>query len=169
VEPAGAKRGRFIIEHVYKDKLEHDVTVTVTDNGGLSAQATRVLNSPLVNTTPVTTISLRGGVSSGQVVVATFTDRNPSAVPSDHSAVILWGDGTSSVGTVERVSRSARGSMWRVVGSHTYANPTSVAYYAATVTVTDGGSSFTTSNTRFSVRRYPGGSHSPNFGGGSAG
>jgi hypothetical protein len=88
------------------------------------------------------------------VVVATFTNLDPAALPTDHSAVILWGDGTSSVGQVQLVSTTAAGSMWQVVGSHTYANPTSAAYYTATVTVTDReGSSFTTSNTRFRVRR----------------
>src|SRR5262249_2597228 len=42
VEPTATSPGRLTLGHVYPDVLDHTVTVTVTDNGGLSAQASRV-------------------------------------------------------------------------------------------------------------------------------
>ncbi|HET6881475.1 MAG TPA: CHRD domain-containing protein, partial [Pirellulales bacterium] len=48
--------------------------------------------------------------------VASFTSSNTAAVASDFMAVIDWGDGSVSIGTV-----TANGSGFNVVGSHTYA------------------------------------------------
>jgi hypothetical protein len=66
--------------------------------------------------------------------MATFTDADPNGTVSDYSAVIAWGDGQSSGGTV-----AVNGSGFKVTGTHTYQNGGS---YTATVTVNDlGGAS----------------------------
>jgi hypothetical protein len=62
-------------------------------------------------------------------VVATFSTSNPAEPVSDFTAVITWGDGTSSAGTV--TSNSLGG--FTVSGSHEYATP---GAFALTVTIT---------------------------------
>jgi hypothetical protein len=42
VEPTATSPGRINIGHLYSDTLPHTVTLTVTDNGGLSSQASEV-------------------------------------------------------------------------------------------------------------------------------
>ena len=64
-------------------------------------------------------------------VIATFSDANPADTAGDYSALIEWGDGASSAGTV----RGAGGSYY-VVGSHGY---TYAGTYSARVTVLDEG------------------------------
>ena len=57
---------------------------------------------------------------NSSAVVATFTSNNPSAVASDFSATINWGDGTStSTGTV--IADPAASGQFDVIGGHTYA------------------------------------------------
>jgi hypothetical protein len=68
-----------------------------------------------------------GAEASG--TVATFTDPDKSASASEYSAMIEWGDGESSVGTVSGGSGS-----FSVSGKHTYAEEGS---YTITVAITD--------------------------------
>ncbi len=141
----------------------YPVTVTVTDNTGGNSFTTsntsfNVTDAALTNTTPVQTFSAVEGASTGQVVLATFTDADPYAVASDYTVnVTNWGDATEGTPTVtvQELPASAAGSNWEVLGSTTYAEANFVAgtTYPVTVTVTDntGGNSFTTSNTSFNV------------------
>jgi hypothetical protein len=55
-------------------------------------------------------------------VIATFSDSNPSALVSDFTAVIDWGDGTQSDGVVSSPSSGVLG----VTGDHTYTTAESV-------------------------------------------
>ncbi|HEY0553643.1 MAG TPA: hypothetical protein VGG20_05215, partial [Thermoanaerobaculia bacterium] len=61
--------------------------------------------------------------------VATFTDANTTNVASDFTAVIDWGDGHTSAGTV-----SGGGGTFTVSGTHTYA---ASGHFTVTVTLTD--------------------------------
>jgi hypothetical protein len=71
-----------------------------------------------------------GEQSSFNGVVATFTDDNPSAAPSDFVAVIDWGDGSStSIGTI-----TENAGTFSVSGQHTYDDE---GTFAATVTITE--------------------------------
>jgi hypothetical protein len=85
------------------------------------------------------------GNSSGNQIVATFTDNNPNAPASDFPSsnlVINWGDNTTSNGTIQLVSRSSSISTWNVIGSHTYAE---LGQFNISVTITDvDGSTLTT-------------------------
>src|SRR5262249_51249574 len=93
--------------------------------------------------------------STGSVVLATFTDGNPSAPLADFTPTVNWGGtllGTPTV-AVQLVSRTASVSNWEVLGSATYAEK---GNYVASVTVADiGGSKFTTSNSTISVADAP--------------
>jgi hypothetical protein len=67
-----------------------------------------------------------GGLVSG--TVATFTDADPTATAADYTAVIDWGDGSSSSGAI------TGSSTFSVSGAHTYAEE---GAYAISVTITD--------------------------------
>jgi hypothetical protein len=72
--------------------------------------------------------------------VATFTDAMPGRVPSNFTAAINWGDGSSSAGTV-----TGSAGRFAVNGSHTYARPGS---YPTTIAIADvGGASASTRGT----------------------
>jgi hypothetical protein len=76
--------------------------VTVADDDNLSSSGTTVTGSP--------------GVALSNVTVATFTDSNTATPAGEFTAMIDWGDGTTSTGTV-----SGSGGSFSVTDSHTYA------------------------------------------------
>jgi streptogramin lyase len=77
-----------------------------------------------------TTFEARAG-KSVNATVATFTDADPNARARDYDALISWGDGDRSYGTVQRL---ADGS-FAVKGKHTYAKKGS---RKVVVRITDG-------------------------------
>lgn len=76
-----------------------------------------------------TAVSGTEGAGLSSVVVATFTDADAGAVPSDYSATIDWGDGASSTGSIGGTAGD-----FSVTGSHTYAK---YGDYAVTTQITD--------------------------------
>lgn len=102
--------------HTYAEEGNYNVTTTLTDAGGALASAVSPMN--------VGDAALSGsGIAASAVENATFTanlasfmDSDPNATLSDYSAVIAWGDGTSSAGTV---SPNGQGG-YVVSGSHLY-------------------------------------------------
>src|SRR5262249_44533851 len=112
----------------------------VDDGNSLSIQAIQfvVADASLHNVMPTRTRFLQPGISYGPIVVAMFSDSNPFAPLSDFSAVIGWGDGTTSTGAFVLVSRTAIQSTWEVVGSHTYALRSRLGVaYTVTVSIYD--------------------------------
>jgi hypothetical protein len=102
--------------HTYSAVQSFSVTVTLTDDtpGTATATANSTANvSEALTVTPVTFAPTEGTAFSG--TVATFTDTSPSLTPTDFTATIAWGDGTSSAGTVT----GSNGS-FTVTGSHSY-------------------------------------------------
>ena len=77
-----------------------------------------------------TTFEARAG-KTVNATVATFTDGDPNARPGDYEALISWGDGDRSYGTVQR---RADGS-FAVKGKHAYAKQGS---RKVVVRITDG-------------------------------
>jgi len=76
--------------------------------------------------------------------VATFTDANLNAPASDFTAIITWGDGATSTGTI-----AANGNgVFSVIGAHTYADEGS---YALNVAIADKGGSMTTATSMATV------------------
>jgi hypothetical protein len=136
--------GEFIISgsHTYQAAGSDPITVTLTDLGG-------TFNSTLVNeggvTVPVTTqldaipavsdhtadvsvAALELGSTSPVTatagtpvtgVLATFTNANGSADPSDYSATINWGDGSGLTGAKITLSDGT----FSISGTHVYAAP----------------------------------------------
>src|SRR5207249_2654516 len=121
------------------------LSVTVNDVGGsplVSSKTTvNVTDAALTDTSTAKTVSVPLGSSTGTIVLATFTDANPSAPLSDYTPSVDWGGtltGTPSA-SVQLVSRTTTTSTWQVVGNATYAT---IGTYIVNVTVSDvGGSS----------------------------
>ncbi len=90
--------------------------------------------------TPVNAIA--GAQFSGQV--ATFTDADPAGTPSDYTATIDWGDGSTSAGTIIDVPSGG----FAVDGSYTYAN---VGTYSTSITIKDVGGSTATATSSANV------------------
>jgi hypothetical protein len=144
--------------HTYAEAGSYsiDVKVQETDN---PATATMSTATATVGDAGLA-VAGQGTLSSGALfsgAVATFTDANTAAAPSDFSATIDWGDGTTSTGTITGSAGS-----YNVSGSHTY---TSSATHTVTVTVTDVDGSHATATTTIVVTvtgpQGPGGATGP--------
>jgi len=82
----------------------------------------------VITASPVNFSAAEQSLFSG--AVATFTDDNPAAAPSDFVAVIDWGDGSStSIGTI-----TENAGTFSVSGQHTYDDE---GTFSATVTITE--------------------------------
>jgi uncharacterized protein (TIGR03118 family) len=77
-------------------------------------------------------------------VVASFTDADPSSVPSDFAATIDWSDGTSTEGAINLVGGTGMENHFQVAGDHIYAEEGSYPVY---VTLTTRGNNPQTVNT----------------------
>ena len=152
----GGSQWEVVGSATYLATGNHTVTVKVSDRAmGLTTNNTtiNVAAAPLSDTTPLRTVNAIEGNSTGNVVLATFTDANPYAAATDFAANVNWGGtlvGTAIV-TVQPVSHGdqCQSQQWQVVGSAVYATPGS---YNVTVMVTSaGGSTFQTANTSFCI------------------
>jgi hypothetical protein len=106
-------------DHTYSSSGTFAVTVSVTHE---SAPVVTAISSAVVS--PTIVVKATGGFLvhdvegqvSGSQTVATFKASGGVTNPSLFSAIIAWGDGNSSVGSV-----SFAGGVFTVTGSHTYA------------------------------------------------
>jgi hypothetical protein len=153
--------------HLYAEEGTYNVSITVTDDGGRTATITgsaTVADAALTDLTPKTTYNATEGSSTGQQVLATFSDANPAAPQSDFSATVSWGGALLGTPTfsIQHVSVSSSASIWEVLGSATYAEE---GTYTVSTTVKDvGGESISTSNTSFKVADASLAAHgAPNF------
>jgi hypothetical protein len=94
-----------------------------------------------------TTVQATAGVPfSG--TIDTFFDSNPGGSASDFTALINWGDGTQTTGTVTSAGSSSNGPVFNVTGTHDYAKQ---GTFSATVSVSDWGGSTQSSRLSFQV------------------
>jgi uncharacterized protein (TIGR03118 family) len=138
--------GRFRVAgtHTYSSAGAFTIGVTVRDNEHNSVSDTStatVADVPLsaqgtpVRATPRTTFT-------GSP--ATFTDTNPNATAGQFRAVIAWGDGTTSTGTVVAHGATTRDATFLVSGSHAYSRK---GTFLVTITIVDQGGSQATATT----------------------
>jgi PKD repeat protein len=95
--------------------------------GILLALAAGPAGASVITASPVNFSASEQSLFSG--TVATFTDDNPAATPADFVAVIDWGDGSSSIGTI-----TENAGTFSVSGQHTYDDE---GTFSATVTITE--------------------------------
>jgi len=86
------------------------------------------------------------------LVVARFLDEDPGGKSADYRVSIDWGDGTTSVGTVQKDPNSA--IAYTVTGSHRYAV---AGQYQIKVTIEDLGGAATRNLSELPSRFFPGG------------
>ena len=89
------------------------------------------------------TVNVPEGVSSGPIVVATVTDANPFGVVGDLLATIVWGDGSTSPGTIAQ--SGGVGTPFTVTGSHVFLKEG--AYPTQVLVSSNGGSSVSATGT----------------------
>ena len=131
--------GSIADTHVYATFGTYTVTVTVTDNGGLSSTQTFQIVVGNVGPTlnPIASETTNEGSTVGLGPV-TFTD--PGTLDT-HTATVNWGDGTSTEAATVTESPfgppgSTSGQTGSIADTHVYAT---FGTYTVTVTVTDNG------------------------------
>jgi hypothetical protein len=115
--------------HTYAHEGSFTVTVTITETSSLasiSATATATVSDVLTGS-PLVFPAFAKIPFTGEV--ATFTDTETTNTAADFVAVIHWGDGSMSPGTI-----AGGGGAFTVSGSHTYANSGS---FPVSVTLTE--------------------------------
>jgi len=128
--------------HTYATQASLVTSVTVTDTAlalnTATGTSTATVTDSAINATGVTLPALGTGQAFTEPV-ATFTDANPAAPVSQFSALIDWGDTSSSAGTITQPGGA--GTVFDVSGTHTYATS---GGYTVSVTISDpGGASAT--------------------------
>lgn len=83
------------------------------------------------------TLFTEEGAPLVDVLVGSFTDLDPNSDPAEFLAVIDWGDGTSSLGTILPDPRGLAGATYRVLGTHPGSGYDTEGFYEIRVTVTD--------------------------------
>ena len=134
--------------HAYAEEGVFTITVTVQDTLGTTAQATaigKVRDAALTSAAAV--IAVNEGATFNNTV-ATFNDANTAAPLGDFTAVIQWGDGTSSNGTIV----SDGGGAFHVNASHVWHHK---SVPNVTVVISDVGSSKTTSTYTATIADAP--------------
>jgi len=123
--------------HTYAATGTDTATVVISDDspGTASATATATFTVastavPVITAVSGPTITATEGTTFSSTAVATFSDTDGSAVASDFTATINWGDGSSA--TAGTVTGSA--GSFTVGGSHLYADEVSAG--AASVVLT---------------------------------
>lgn len=114
--------------HAYADEGTFNLRVAIKDTGGQTLLSTgkvtaAVTDAVLADLGAIVAPPAVEGADSGSLIAATFTDANPAALVSDFgSPTITWGDGQTSAGTVQLVSRTSTLATFQVSGHHLYAD-----------------------------------------------
>jgi hypothetical protein len=138
--------GGFQVTGTHTYVLEHSLSfsVTITDKGIATAAVSgtaSVADAPL----SAQGVSLSETQGTGfTTFLASFTDANLLGAAGDFKAVITWGDGSTSNGTV---TQNGAGS-YSVVGNHTYTLP---GNYSISTQIFDAGGATATANSSAQV------------------
>ncbi len=130
--------------HLYGEEGSYTITVTISHEGAPTASATSaatVADAALTVGTPAVPTTF---INTSTSLSLNFSDSDPNGTVADYTATIVWGDGSSSGGTI-----SGPGP-FTVAASHTYA---SLGNKSGTVTVADVGGA--TTSATFTVTVNP--------------
>jgi len=147
--PAGGSSYSVRGRHTYAQAGHPDLVTSVRD---ICSPGTAAAHSPV--TIADAALTAAGAPVSAYarypatVVVATFTDANSLAKPTDFTATVDWGDGTSGPATVG----PRPGGGFQVTGTTTYKTPDS---YPVSVAIADVGGSTATATTTATISAAP--------------
>jgi hypothetical protein len=148
---SNASGGTFTVSgtHTYSGTSpagSYPVTVTISDPSGQTVMASgEAVVTSYINATGTVFSATPKVALPADTIVANFTDTNPIYVNNSNpsvlpTAVINWGDGQTSSGTVNFIGPNASGGTFTVTppaGSHTYTSPAPLGAYPVTVTILD--------------------------------
>ncbi|GAB3667453.1 hypothetical protein GCM10027596_36510 [Nocardioides korecus] len=151
--------------HTYEEEGSPTVVVSIADAGGARATTRPVMTTSDAALTagPAVTNGTSWGTNNpillwpnpGNAVLATFTDDDPHGTPADFTAVITWGDGSTSPGTVASTTGAPAGkTRFSVTGSHTYTDA-QLGQHPISVLITDDGGASTTARTTLLAYAFP--------------
>jgi hypothetical protein len=151
---AGPTGGPFTVTgtHSYPGEGNFNAVASIIENDVNSIVATAtdpvsVADAPLTATAVPNIASTK--LTLTNMPLATFTDGNPAATPSDFSASVNWGDASTSAGVIS----GPVGGTFTVTGSHAY---TAIGPKAIQVTITDDGGATAVANTQDLLYAYSG-------------
>src|SRR5205085_1098524 len=104
--------------HTYVDEGTYPISIAISDDGGspTSITGTATVSDATLNGSNVTTAGGTEGAANRSVLSGpTFAVANPGDHTADFTAVISWGDGSTSSGLI-----SYSVGTYTVSGSHTY-------------------------------------------------
>jgi hypothetical protein len=115
--------GKFAVlaTHTYAESGSYALSLKVLDDGGatIAGSLTISVADAALGNLSVQNPHATAGHSTGTFTVATFHDNNLLEPTSDFTAVIHWGDGTSSTLTSSDFASQGNGN-FAVLASHTY-------------------------------------------------
>jgi hypothetical protein len=129
----------LLASHTYAEEGSYTLSVQVLDDGGSSASASRVVGvaDAVLNNLGVHNPHATAGKDTGTFTVATFHDNNLLAPTSDFTAVVNWGDNTTTTLSASDFVPEGNGN-FAVLASHLYSTSGS---FTLSVTVDDVGGS----------------------------
>jgi uncharacterized delta-60 repeat protein len=139
------------------EEESESISVANPDGRASITMGFTVLDAPL-SASGVNFVATKGEYFT--TVVATFTDAAPNQPPSDYSAGIDWGDGSTSAYTPFTIISNSNGG-FNVGASHGYA---ATGSYTVTVTIADRGGSTALAVSAATVRLFNAGDLDPTFG-----
>jgi hypothetical protein len=129
--------GHFAVQgsHAYATTGRYNVMVKITDVGGGTStiQSLFQVDDAALHAVPAATFGPLLPLPWSPGLVSAFTDANPLATASQFTAMISWGDGTTSAGTV---AHAVSQPYFVVTGEHAYAK---VGTYKVTTAIRDVG------------------------------
>jgi hypothetical protein len=127
-----ASTGVFAVtgNHKYTEEGSYSITITIHHDTAPPVTAFSSVGVSDQSVTPLgSSLSAAEGNDSGSQTLATFTDPAGAEAQGDYSADVLWGDGSSSTGTI---SFNATTGVFTVSGSHKYSEE---GTYSITITI----------------------------------
>jgi hypothetical protein len=149
IRSLGGGQYQVLASHTYAEEGTYSLSVQVLDTGGasISTGATlAVADAPLSSLT-LTDPNAHAGQDTGTFTVATFHDGNAAAPTTDFTAVVQWGDGSTTTLTSAAFQPQGGGN-FAVLTHHLYA---SAGTYTLSVQVGDVGAASISKQLRIAV------------------
>jgi hypothetical protein len=135
--------------HTYAEERTYTLSVQVLDKGGasISTSATLAVADAPLSSLSLTNPNATAGTDTGTFTVATFHDANGAAPVTDFTAVVQWGDGSTTTLTSSAFQAQGGGN-FAVLTHHLYATAGS---YTLSVQVGDVGAASINKQLRIAV------------------